>query len=120
MRRGGAPLPARLAPAAVALLAALSATPPARAQFLAMDEVRAACAADEPRCTWFVAAIADLHNSRLVDVPDPARPCIPRGTPGEAQVRAAREFLAGLPDGAIWTPAEAVLIGLAHRYPCRR
>lgn len=103
-----------------ALLAACLTAGAAEAQFLSLTEVREACAADDPRCDWFIAAIADLHNSRLLDVPDPSRPCIPRGTPAWQQIEAARAFLAELPDGAIWTPAEAVMIGLSRRFPCRR
>ena len=120
MTASGAPPPARRMLGAGALLAAALAAGAAQAQFLSLAEVRAACAANDPRCGWFIAAVADLHNSRLVEVPDPSRPCIPRGTPAWQQIEAARAFLASLPDGAIWTPAEAVMMGLARRFPCRR
>ncbi len=120
MTAGGAPSPARRMHGAAVLLAVLLGAGAAQAQFLSLAEVRAACAAREPRCDWFIAAVADLHNSRLLDVPDPSRPCIPRGTPARQQIEAARAFLAALPDGANWTPAEAVMIGLSRRYPCRR
>jgi len=104
----------------LAAFALILAAGPAAAQFLSLAEVRAVCAAGDPRCDWFIAAVADLHNSRLLDVPDPARPCIPRGTAAPQIVAAGRAFLATLPDGAVWTPAEAVMMGLAKRWPCRR